>query len=43
MAPVPTGYTNGPYYQGALLSIANTGFKTSGNWAKADCTTAGCH
>ena len=43
MAPVLTGYTNGPYYQGALLRIANTGFKASGTWTKADCTTAGCH
>ncbi len=43
MAPVPTGYTNGPYYQGALLRIANTGFKASGTWIKADCTTSGCH
>lgn len=43
MASVPTGYTNGPYYQGALLYIANTGFKASGTWTKADCTNAGCH
>ena len=43
MAPVPTGYTNGPYYQGALLYIAATGFKASGTWTKADCATAGCH
>lgn len=41
MAPIPTGYSNGPYYRGALLGIAATGFKASGNWAKADCT--GCH
>ena len=43
MAPVPTGYTNGPYYQGALLRIAATGFKASGTWTKADCATSGCH
>jgi hypothetical protein len=43
MAPVPTGYSNGPYYQGALLQIAPTGFKASGAWTKADCTTSGCH
>ena len=43
MAPVPTGYTNGPYYQGALLRIASTGFKASGTWTKTDCTTSGCH
>ena len=42
MAPVPTGYSNGPYYRGALLGIAATGFPASGNWAKADCTTS-CH
>ena len=46
MAPIPTGYSNGPYYRGALLSIiaANlngTGFKASGTWTKADCI--GCH
>jgi hypothetical protein len=41
MAPVPTGYTNGPYYQGALLYITN--FKPSGNWTKSDCTNSGCH
>lgn len=41
MAPVPSGYSNGPYYRGSLLYIAATGFKTSGNWVKADCT--GCH
>ena len=43
MALVPTGYTNGPYYQGALLRIALTGFSSSGNWKKSDCATAGCH
>jgi hypothetical protein len=43
MAPVPTGYTNGPYYQGALLYIASTGFRASGTWTKPDCATAGCH
>ncbi len=44
MAPVPTGYTNGPYYQGALLRINTlSGFPASGNWKKSDCATAGCH
>lgn len=42
MAPIPTGYSNGPYYRGALLGIpALTGFKASGAWTKTDCT--GCH
>jgi len=41
MAPAPTGYTNGPYYQGALLYI--NGFKASGAWTKADCANSGCH
>jgi hypothetical protein len=41
MAPVPTGYTNGPYYQGALLYIPS--FKASGAWTKADCANSGCH
>jgi hypothetical protein len=41
MAVVPNGYTNGPYYQGALLRIV--GFKASGTWTKADCSTSGCH
>jgi hypothetical protein len=41
MAPVPAGYTNGPYYQGALLYINS--FKASGNWTKADCANSGCH
>ena len=41
MAPVPTGYTNGPYYQGALLYLNS--FKASGNWTKADCANSGCH
>lgn len=41
MAPVPTGYTNGPYYQGALLYINS--FKASGTWTKADCANSGCH
>jgi hypothetical protein len=41
MAPIPTGYSNGPYYRGALQAIAATGFKASGTWVKADCT--GCH
>lgn len=43
MATVPTGYSNGPYYQGALLYIANTGFNSSGNWIKTDCANSGCH
>ena len=42
MAPVPAGYSNGPYYRGALLGIAATGFPASGNWTKSDCTTT-CH
>lgn len=41
--PATAGYTNGPYYQGALLYIANTGFQASGAWTKADCANAGCH
>jgi hypothetical protein len=54
MAPVPVGYSNGPYYRGALLRINPSfgfgtglvrqgGFPESGNWKKSDCTTAGCH
>jgi hypothetical protein len=53
MAPVPNGYSNGPYYRGALLRISlpplyggspgSPGFNKSGNWQKGDCTTAGCH
>jgi len=42
MAPIPTGYSNGPYYRGALLGIAASGFPASGNWVKADCTSS-CH
>jgi hypothetical protein len=42
MAPIPTGYSNGPYYRGALLGIAATGFPASGNWVKASCTSS-CH
>ena len=45
MAPVPTGYSNGPYYRGALLrinTVFGTGFKQSGAWTKLDCTTS-CH
>jgi hypothetical protein len=42
MALVPTGYSNGPYYRGALLGIAATGFPASGNWTKTDCSTS-CH
>ena len=49
MAPVPTGYTNGPYYRGALLYInyvyvlGINGFKASGTWTKSDCANSGCH
>lgn len=49
MAPVPTGYSNGPYYRGALLRInyqppyGSAGFPLSGNWKKSDCSTVGCH
>lgn len=39
----PAGYSNGSYYRGTLLSIAGTGFPASGNWAKGDCSTSGCH
>jgi hypothetical protein len=42
MAPLPTGYSNGPYYRGALLGIASSGFPVSGNWVKADCSSS-CH
>lgn len=42
MAPLPTGYSNGPYYRGAILGIAASGFPASGNWVKADCTSS-CH
>lgn len=38
--PTP-GYTNGPYYQQALLYINS--FKASGNWTKTDCSNSGCH
>ena len=49
MAPIPAGYSNGPYYRGALLRIGTStngfqpgdSFKASGNWTKTDCT--GCH
>ncbi|MFZ2541411.1 MAG: hypothetical protein WAW75_06505, partial [Gallionella sp.] len=37
---VPDGYSNGPYYRGALLGVVN--FKSSGSWVKTDCT-GGCH
>ncbi|MEQ1590012.1 MAG: hypothetical protein ABL902_06645 [Gallionella sp.] len=38
----PVGYSNGPYYQGTLLSInTTTGFPASGGWVKTSCT--GCH
>jgi hypothetical protein len=50
MNPVPTGYSNGPYYRGALLRInapgayaGSLGFNKSGNWQKGDCSTSGCH
>ena len=36
---IPTGYSNGPYYQGALLRVNS--FAASGAWVKADC--GGCH
>ena len=39
-ATIPAGYSNGPYYRGALLGVVN--FKQSGNWVKADCAGA-CH
>ncbi len=42
MAPISTGYSNGPYYRGALLGIAASGFPASGNWIKADCAGS-CH
>ena len=49
MAPVVTviptnptpGYTNGPYYQQALLYVNS--FKASGSWTKTDCSNSGCH
>lgn len=48
MASVLTGgYTNGPYYRGALLYInyiiGVNGFKASGTWTKSDCANSGCH
>lgn len=42
IAAAPAGYTNGPYYQGTYLRVANTGFPVSGNWLKTDCTGS-CH
>jgi len=33
------GYTNPPYYRTAMLKVVN--FATSGNWAPADCGSAG--
>jgi hypothetical protein len=33
------GYTNGPYYNNALLKIVN--FATSGNWEETNCGSAG--
>jgi len=39
-ATIPAGYSNGPYYRGALLGVLN--FKPSGNWIKTDCAGA-CH
>jgi hypothetical protein len=41
MATVPSGYTNGPYYQGALLYVNS--FAASGQWTKASCANSGCH
>jgi hypothetical protein len=38
---VPDGYTNGPYYQGALLRV--NAFQASGAWTKTGCTASGCH
>ena len=38
---VTSGYSQAPYYMGAWLSIASTGFAKSGEWKKADCD--GCH
>ncbi len=35
-----TGYTNGPYYQGAFNRVSQ--FAASGNWVKTDCA-GGCH
>jgi hypothetical protein len=51
MSPIPTGYSNGPYYRGALLRInrpgatysTGPGFNKSGQWQQADCSTVGCH
>lgn len=40
-AAFPNGYTNGPYYRGAMLRIA-TNFAASSVWVKADCS-GGCH
>jgi hypothetical protein len=37
---VPAGYSNGPYYRGALLGVVN--FRQSGSWVKTDCA-GGCH
>ena len=36
----PAGYSNGPYYRGALLGINS--FAPSSGWVKTDCT-GGCH
>ena len=33
------GYTNGPYYNNALLKIVN--FRSSGTWREVDCGSAG--
>ncbi len=40
-APFGTAIAPQPYYMGAWLSIASTGFAKSGEWKKADCD--GCH
>lgn len=37
---VPDGYSNGPYYRGALLGVVN--FRPSGSWVKTECA-GGCH
>ena len=37
--PNPNGYSNPPYYRGAMLKIRN--FAISGNWQKANCGSAG--
>ncbi|MGC2048389.1 MAG: cytochrome c3 family protein [Gallionella sp.] len=39
-ATIPDGYSNGPYYRGALLGVVT--FRQGGNWSKNDCQGA-CH